>query len=229
MLTFINAGYDIDQATADKIVKAIRQSLKERQEMNWIDKLQQLDFAYSVASKAYKLYEGQFPISSKDIAIGILKKSVINFLKTADELMKTGEYIDEDLKIILREHRKEIEEILRVESSQPSSKSIGPEFIKGNQPLRYIQFFKPTSNNKMRSGEITELLIINPLDPNVDVNTFAFEGVSHPAALIEQQVDIQKREARWSFRLADIGSDEVWVQFSVLPKSDFTFWNSNTQ
>jgi hypothetical protein len=220
MLTFINAGYDIDPATADKIVKAIQQSLKERQEMNWIDKLQQLDFAYSVASKAYKLYEGQFPISSKDIAIGVLKKSVINFLKTAVELMKTGEYIDNDLKIILREHRKEIEEILRVESSQPSSKSIGPEFIKGNQPLRYIQFFKPTSNNKMRSGEITELLIINPLDPNVDVNTFAFEGVSHPAALIEQQVDIQKREARWSFRLADIGSDEVWVQFSVLPKSD---------
>jgi WD40 repeat protein len=220
MLTFINAGYDIDPATADKIVKAIQQSLKERQEMNWIDRLQQLDFAYSVASKAYKLYEGQFPISNKDIAIGVLKKSVINFLKTADELMKTGKYIDEDLKIILREHRKEIEEILRVESSQPSSKSIGPEFIKGNQPLRYIQFFKPTSNNKMRSGEITELLIINPLDPNVDVNTFAFEGVSHPAALIEQQVDIQKREARWSFRLADIGSDEVWVQFSVLPKSD---------
>jgi hypothetical protein len=220
MLTFINAGYDIDPATADKIVKAIQQSLKERQEMNWIDRLQQLDFAYSVASKAYKLYEGQFPISSKDIAIGVLRKSVINFLKTADELMKTGKYIDEDLKIILREHRKEIEEILRVESSQPSSKSIGPEFIKGNQPLRYIQFFKPTSNNKMRSGEITELLIINPLDPNVDVNTFAFEGVSHPAALIEQQVDIQKREARWSFRLADIGSDEVWVQFSVLPKSD---------
>jgi len=220
MLTFINAGYDIDPATADKIVKAIQQSLKERQEMNWIDRLQQLDFAYSVASKAYKLYEGQFPISSKDVAIGVLKKSVINFLKTADELMKTGEYIDENLKIILREHRKEIEEILRVESSQPSSKSIGPEFIKGNQPLRYIQFFKPTSNNKMRSGEITELLIINPLDPNVDVNTFAFEGVSHPAALIEQQVDIQKREARWSFRLADIGSDEVWVQFSVLPKSD---------
>jgi hypothetical protein len=152
MIVFIKEGYDIDSQTADKIVKVIRKALKERADMSWYEKLEELDFLYSVASKAYKLYEGEFPIGPKDVAISVLKKSIINFLKTSDNLIRTGDYIDKDLKRILERNRQEIKKVLEIESSQPSSKSIGPIFSKGNQPLRYIEFFKPSSINKMRTG-----------------------------------------------------------------------------
>jgi len=221
MTTFAKEGYDIDKVTAGKVVKAIRDGLKERSKMSWVDKLSEIDFLYSVASKAYKLYEGEFPISPQDVAIGVLKKSVVNFLKEADNMIKSGEYIDKELKKVLEKNRWEIEKVLEMDSSQPSSKLIGPtQYAKSNQTLRYIAYFNPASLTKARAGEITEIEISNPLDPNIDINSIKFEGVSHPTALTDQCIDIQKREARWRFNLADIGSDELWVQFSALPMSN---------
>jgi hypothetical protein len=97
----------------------------------------------------------------------------------------------------------------------------GPQYSSGDGNLRYFISASPgagggTGGQSRQAG--TEVLIINPIDTNLDEKTVQFEGVSHPSSLVEQIVDVQKREIRWRFRLSNIGNELVWVQFSIAPK-----------
>ncbi|MEM2250395.1 MAG: CARDB domain-containing protein, partial [Candidatus Bathyarchaeia archaeon] len=94
------------------------------------------------------------------------------------------------------------------------------QYNPGNQRLRYRIFAPLGSVSKLANRQAGLMVIVNPLDRNLDEQTVQFEGVSHPTALIEQSVDLGRREVQWRFQLANVDADQVWVQFSVLPKSD---------
>ncbi len=94
------------------------------------------------------------------------------------------------------------------------------QYSAGDQRLRYRIFAPLGSVSKLANRQAGLMVIVNPLDRNLDEQTVQFEGVSHPTALIEQSVDLGRREVQWRFQLANVDADQVWVQFSVLPKSD---------
>jgi hypothetical protein len=94
----------------------------------------------------------------------------------------------------------------------------GPQYSSGDGNLRYFISASPGAGGGQSRQAGTEVLIINPIDTNLDEKTVQFEGVSHPSSLVEQIVDVQKREIRWRFRLSNTGNELVWVQFSIAPK-----------